>query len=238
MWWKILCVMMMLYLVVAGLIMPVPSLDILNETIRNLYFHVPMWFTQLFLYTVGIVYSIKYLMNENDTTKKMDENENGFSRKIKFDIVAKSAITAGTVFGCLGLATGMIWGKYTWGSFWSDDPKLNCTAIGMLIYFAYFILRGSMEDIDKQAKLAAVYNIFCYVLFVVLIMVIPRMKEFSIHPGNGGNPAFAKYDLDNNMRLVFYPAVIGWILLGSWITTLLIRINFIETKKRFAIILR
>ena len=224
MWWKFLCVAMMIYVFVGGLMMPVPSLDILNETIRNLYFHVPMWFTQLFLYTVGIVYSIKYLMQKPSANN---------SNPMKFDIYAKSAITAGTVFGCLGLATGMIWGKHTWGSYWSDDPKLNCTAIGMLIYFAYFILRGSMDDMDKRAKLAATYNIFCYVLFVVLIMVIPRLKEFSIHPGNGGNPAFAKYDLDSNMRMVFYPAVIGWILLGSWITSLLIRIENIKVKIGF-----
>ena len=223
MWWKVLAVVLLLYVVVAGFMMPVPRLDILNETIRNLYFHVPMWFTQLALYTIGLVYSIKHLLQKN-----IDQ-----SNPLKHDVYAHAANLAGTVFGCLGLATGMIWGKYTWGSYWSDDPKLNCTAIGMLIYFAYFVLRGSMDDIDKRARLAGAYNIFSYILFVVLIMVIPRMKEFSIHPGNGGNPAFAKYDLDSNMRMVFYPAVIGWILLGVWITSLLIRIKNIQNIKNF-----
>jgi len=47
----------------------------------------------------------------------------------------------------------------------------------------------------------------------------------SLHPGNGGNPAFGQYDLDNQMRLVFYPAIIGWTLLGVWITSIRIRIK-------------
>ena len=45
----------------------------------------------------------------------------------------------------------------------------------------------------------------------------------SLHPGNGGNPAFKQYDLDSNMRLVFYPAVAGWVMLGAWIASLQIR---------------
>ncbi|MEN9523134.1 MAG: cytochrome c biosis protein CcsA [Bacteroidota bacterium] len=225
-WWKGITIVLLIYTIIAGFMMKVPSMDILNETIRNLYFHVPMWFGQITLYTIGVVYSIKYLLitpSENLSTEN----------KFKFDIIARSAIAVGTLMGCLGLLTGMIWANYTWGKPWSDDPKLNCTAIGMLIYFAYFILRGSMDDVDKKAKLAATFNIFSYVLFVVLIFVIPRMKEFSIHPGNGGNPAFAKYDLDRNMRLVFYPAVLAWIFLGIWITTLVIRIENIKLKLAF-----
>ena len=53
----------------------------------------------------------------------------------------------------------------------------------------------------------------------------------SLHPGNGGNPAFGNYDLDSNMRVVFYPAVIGRILIGSWIAQLRFRIKLLEIKK-------
>jgi hypothetical protein len=44
---------------------------------------------------------------------------------------------------------------------------------------------------------------------IVLIMVLPRMTD-SLHPGNGGNPAFGKLDMDNRMRIVLYPAFIAW----------------------------
>jgi heme exporter protein C len=89
---------------------------------------------------------------------------------------------------------------------------------------AYAVLRGNTQEEQKRARLAAVYNIFAFVMMVVLIFLLPRMYD-SLHPGNGGNPAFNQYDLDGNMRLVFYPAVLGFILLGLWIFTLKLRIR-------------
>jgi heme exporter protein C len=94
----------------------------------------------------------------------------------------------------------------------------------MLIYLAYLVLRGSLEDEQKRARIAAVYNIFAFVLLIVFIGILPRMTD-SLHPGNGGNPGFNNYDLDNNMKLVFYPAVLAWILLALWIANLRLRIS-------------
>ncbi len=211
---KIAAVVLLSYTVVAGLLMPVPRLEILNETIRNLYFHVPMWFAQIVIFSVALYHSLRYLMAQGNSKISLKEKQ-------KIDLAAYSAVTVGMLFGVLGLLTGMMWANFTWGAPWSSDVKLNCTAIGMLMYLAYFVLRASFTDEEKQSRFAAIYNVFCYVLFVVLIFVIPRMKEFSVHPGNGGNPAFAKYDLDSYMRMVFYPAVLGWICLSIWIWDIL-----------------
>jgi heme exporter protein C len=60
-------------------------------------------------------------------------------------------------------------------------------------------------------------------------MILPRLTD-SLHPGNGGNPAFSKYDMDSNMRLVFYPAVIGWVLFSYWLFEIKNRISFIKNK--------
>ena len=103
----------------------------------------------------------------------------------------------------------------------------------MLTYLAYIILRGSIEDEHRKAKVAAVYNIFAWVMMILFIMVIPRLND-SLHPGNGGNPAFGSYDMDNTMRIVFYPAVIGWILIGAWITSIKIRIKNIDDTQKYA----
>ncbi len=213
-WWKILSGVLVLFTVVAGFMMPVPRLDILNETIRNLYFHVPMWFTMIVLFTAAFVYSIKYLR----------------SGKLEDDIFASQLTNTGILFSILGMLTGMEWGKYTWGAAWSNDPKQLCTAILMLIYFAYGILRSGMRDDEKRAKISAVYNVFAFAMIVPLLFVLPRMVD-SLHPGNGGNPAFAKYDLDSDMRMVFWPANAGWIMLGSWIASLNIRLSLLKYKK-------
>ena len=159
----------------------------------------------------SLVYSIKYL-------RKSD---------ITFDIKAEEFARVGVVFGILGLITGSIWAKNTWGAWWTNDVKLNGAAATMLVYFAYFLLRNSIDDEEKKARIAAVYSIFAFALMAVFIFILPRLTD-SLHPGNGGNPAFAKYDLDNTMRIVFYPAVIGWILMAIWITDIRVRIRSIK----------
>jgi heme exporter protein C len=58
---------------------------------------------------------------------------------------------------------------------------------------------------------------------IVLLFILPRLTD-SLHPGNGGNPGFNKYDMDNQMRMVFYPAVIGWILIGVWVMQIRVRL--------------
>ncbi len=107
----------------------------------------------------------------------------------------------GLVFGLLGLITGSIWATYTWGSPWSNDPKQIAVAIAMLIYLAYFVLRNSITDIDKRARVGAVYNIFAYFIYLPLIMILPRLVQ-SLHPGGQGvegNPGLNGRDLDPMM---------------------------------------
>jgi heme exporter protein C len=212
-WWKALAIVLVLYTIVAGFLFKVPAQPILHETIRNLYFHVPMWFGMMTILFVSLWHSIKYLSNS----------------AIQSDIIASQAAHTGMLLGFLGIITGSIWAKYTWGAWWVSDTKLNGAAITLLIYLAYFVLRGSLEEEQKRARISAVYNIFAYVMLIVFLMILPRLND-SLHPGNGGNPGFNNYDLDSTMRTVFYPAVLGWILLGVWMMTLKIRIEKIKRK--------
>jgi len=209
-WWKLLTMLLVFYTIIGGLLFNVPRLPILNETIRALYFHVPMWFGMIILFFISVVYSIKYLS----------------SNKPDHDIISIEFVNTGIVFGLLGLITGMIWAKFTWSSAWSGDPKQNGAAITLLIYLAYMVLRNSIEDEQKRARISAVYNIFAFAALIPLLFILPRMTD-SLHPGSGGNPGFNAYDLDSKMRMVFYPAIAGWTLLGVWISTLRIRIKLI-----------
>jgi len=202
------------YTMIAGFLMEVPTLPILHETIRNLYFHVPMWMGMLTVLIISVYYSIMYL----NTGKE------------EYDIAAVECVNTGLVFFALGLVTGMMWAKFTWGEFWSGDPKQNSAAIAFLLYCAYLVLRNSMDEEQKRAKISAIYNIFAFPIMLVLIFILPRLTD-SLHPGNGGNPAFGKYDLAMSMRLVFYPAMLGWSLIAMWIATLRYRIRLIEHKK-------
>lgn len=212
-WWKILGVLLLIYVHMGGLLFEVPRLNILNETIRALYFHVPMWFGMVLLYLVSVYYAIRYLRNPIHGD----------------DIRSVEYAHVGTAFGILGMLTGMVWANYTWGSPWHGDPKQNGAAIALIVYLAYFVLRGSIENDEQKARLSAVYNIFAFAAMVPLIFIIPRLTS-SMHPGSGGNPGFNAYDLDSRMRLVFYPAVIGWFLVGMWIANIRIRIRLLQEK--------
>ncbi len=183
-----------------------PYRNILAETIRNVYYHVPMWFSMVLLFLGSVWHSVRYLR---------------FFRQ-EDDLKAIALTRIGVLFGILGLITGAIWAKNTWGEYWSWDVKQNMAAIALLIYFAYFVLRNSFDDPEKKGRLSAAYNIFAFVALIPLIYVLPRMTD-SLHPGAGGNPALGGEDLDNTMRLVFYPAVIGWTLIGYWIASLVFR---------------
>ena len=118
------------------------------------------------------------------------------------DIKASSCINTGILFGILGLLTGSLWAQHTWGAWWTNDAKLNGAAAAMLVYFAYLVLRGSIDDHQKRARITAVYSIFAFTMMLTFIMVLPRLTD-SLHPGNGGNPGFSSYDLDSKMRTVF-----------------------------------
>lgn len=183
-----------------------PYQNIIYESIRNTYYHVPMWFALMFLFIASVVYSVRYLRNP---TRENDRKAVAYTEM-------------GILFGILGLLTGMVWANYAWGKPWSNDIKQLMTAVALLIYLAYFILRSSFDEPEKGARLGAVYNIFAFATLIPLLYIVPRMFA-SLHPGATGNPAFGSNDLDNTMRMVFYPSIIGWTLLGFWIGELRFR---------------
>lgn len=224
-WWKIVCILLLVYTIVAGLLLEVPRVPILNETIRNLYFHVCMWFAMMILFTISMVHAVRYLRSGN----------------LRADVLSRQYAVVGILLGLLGYATGMIWAAFTWADPNSEasasfgaiarEPKLIGAAIALLIYAAYLVLRDSISDMDKKARISAVYNLFAFALLFPSIWIIPRMLP-SLHPGGegSGNPALNYKDVDPMMRLVFYPGIIGWTLLGVWIVTIGVRIALLKEK--------
>ncbi|MFN8285893.1 MAG: hypothetical protein U0V74_04020 [Chitinophagales bacterium] len=217
-----------------------PYREILYETIRNTFYHVPMWFVMTMMVFVCLGAGLIYLLTGN----------------IKWDIFASRAALVAILFGLCGYTTGMLWSKYTWfiGIDWShairkmmyEDIKLAGALVSVLTYIVYFIIRTSIqvegtptvdgESINtlkaKRARYSAIYSIFAVVIFILFVFIVPRLGGVdSLHPGQAGNPAFNKYDLDSHLRMFFYPAVIGWILLGFWILSILVRMEFIKQKQ-------
>src|SRR5699024_6332300 len=209
--WKYAVAIWLTIVIIAGFLIPLPEIDILKETARNLFLHVPMWFAMTICFVAGFVYSIKYLN----------------SRNLEIDRKAESATQIGLLFGLCGLFTGSLWARFTWGTWWTfAAPRMNLAALGMLIYVAYFILRTAFNHPEKQAKIAAVFNIFAATTIPFLFYIIPRQLP-SLHPGAEGNPAFSEITAPQ-LRYVFYPAVIGFIALSIWLYDILFRYKTVK----------
>ena len=198
---------------IVGFFIKIPDIPILKQSARNLFLHVPMWFTMFICFLSGFVYSIRYLN----------------SNQIMMDMKAEAATRVGVVFGICGLLTGSLWARFTWGSWWTfAEPKMNLAALCMLIYVAYLVLRTAFDNPQKRAKAAAVYNIFAATTVPFLLYIIPRQLE-SLHPGAEGNPAFSEITAPE-LRIIFYPAIIGFIGLAVWIIDVQLRYLKLKSK--------
>jgi heme exporter protein C len=212
-WWKALTVLILAYVFIAGLMSPVPKLPILHEAIRNTFFHPPLWIAMMSMLLGSAIFSIRYLRKG-----RTDD-----------DLIAVELANTALLFGVLGCITGSVWAYFAWGDLWPNDPKTNGVAVGMLLYLAYFVLRGSFDDDMRRGRISAVYNIFAFAVFIPLILILPRITD-SLHPGNGGNPGFNQYDADNSIKRIIRPAFVGFTLLGFWITQLRVRLRRLDLE--------
>jgi heme exporter protein C len=211
--WKIAVAIWMTGVIIVGFLIQIPEIPILEQSARNLFLHVPMWFTMMVAFSMGFYFSIRYLNDED----------------LKWDRKAETATSVGLLFGICGLFTGSLWARFTWGTWWTfAEPRMNLAALAMLIFVAYFILRSAFNDSEKKAKISAVYNIFGVTTIPFLLYIIPRQLP-SLHPGAEGNPAFSEITAPE-LRYIFYPAVVGFIGLSLWIINVVDRYKVLQQR--------
>lgn len=209
--WKWFTAVWMTAVLVAGFLIPIPRIPILEESARNLFLHVPMWFTMMVMFVVAFWYSLRFLNSGN----------------LRDDHSASAATATGLIFGLSGLFTGSVWARFTWGTWWTfAEPRMNLAAMTMMIFVAYFILRSAIDDPEKRARISSVYNIFGVTTAPFLLYIIPRQLP-SLHPGAEGNPAFSEITAPE-LRYIFYPAVVGFIALAFWIYDVVKRTKRLE----------
>ena len=164
-----------------------------GEVVRIMYVHVPLAHTSLFAYIVLSVGSIWYLWKRDPIVDNM----------------CHAVATLGAIFTTLALVTGMIWGKPTWNTWWTWEPRLTTTMILWLIYVAYLMVRSYAPTQSKGAIYAAAVGIIGFIDVPIVYYSVVWWR--SIHPSPVVGP-FAQADaLEGTM---------AWILLFSLITFL------------------
>lgn len=182
-----------------------PTADPLSggDVQRIFYFHVGIaWIAGLAMF-VTFVCSILYLWRNEQR---------------KYDIAAASSVEIGVVFGLMVLASGMLWARPVWNTWWTWDPRLTTTAITEFIYVAYLMLRGAIDDPQRRARFSAVYGI---IGFVSVPLTYFSTKWFNtIHPDLGQTPGFG---LTPNMRPPMFIALGAFTLV--YIVLMLVRMR-------------
>jgi heme exporter protein C len=128
-----------------GLLISAPDRD-MGHLQKIMYVHVPSAWIAMIAFLVVFVCSILYLWRRDE----------------RYDMVSASAAEIGVVLTGLTLALGSIWGKPTWGVWWTWDPRLTSTAILFMIYAGYLALRGFTEDPERRARWSAAIGILAF----------------------------------------------------------------------------
>lgn len=141
-----------------------------GEVQRLFYIHMGSFFAAFIAFSVGVFGGIAYLRTGN----------------VKWDVLALSSIEVGIVLAFVNLATGAIWARPIWNTWWTWDPRLTSAAVMELTYVAYLMLRKGFENPETRRRFASVYGILAFstVLFTLLIT---RIRPDTIHPVVIGN---------------------------------------------------
>lgn len=128
-------------------------------------------------------------------------------RRLEWDAWSLAAGEVGWLCATLTLVSGSAWAHEAWGTWWTWDPRLTSTLILWLIYAGIVVLRGSIEDPHRRARLSSVLTLVG-VADVPLVIMATRWFR-GIHP--------VAPDMDTRMRLVLLASVICFTVLVAYL---------------------
>jgi heme exporter protein C len=180
---------------------------------RIIYFHVPCAWLSMLAFGVTMAGSIGYLV----------------TGQRRWDSLAVSSAEIGIAFTLAAIASGSIWAKPAWNTWWTWDPRLTTYTIVLLLYVAYFMLRSAMEDPARRARFAAVYGIFAFISVPITFFSIRWWK--TIHPVLIANTQNTEnWGLSEHMRPVFFFSLAAFTLF--YVVLLLHRLRLEDTKEQ------
>ncbi len=123
-----------------------PREAVMGEIQRVFYFHVASAWVGFFGFFVTALASVRFLAQGQR----------------RWDILALASAEIGLGFITMTVISGMLWAKPVWGVYWTWEPRLTISAIQWLLYVSYVMLRGSVDDIEREARFAAIYGIVAF----------------------------------------------------------------------------
>ncbi len=167
-----------------------------GEVQRIFYIHMPSFFGAFLAFGGTVLGGVMYLR----------------TRDIKWDTLALAGVEVGLALSIINLATGSVWARPIWNTWWTWDPRLTSAAIMVLTYAAYLMLRNGIENPDTRRRFASVYGILAIVT-VILTLVIIRIVPETIHPtvvGPSPQTAEGSFDASPSMTVALLANMVIW----------------------------
>ncbi|HKZ43449.1 MAG TPA: cytochrome c biogenesis protein [Anaerolineales bacterium] len=182
---------------------------------RVFYFHVAnAWVGMLGFLAAGVA-GIAYLK----------------TAKPKWDIVEVAAVEISLVFFFIAIVLGSIWARPVWNTWWTWEPRLTTAAITEMIYLAYFMLRGGIEDPNRRARFSAVYTLVGAVSVPITFMAIRFFR--TIHPvviGSESAQAQGGFNMSPDMKVAFFFALFTFTVIFADLFWHRIRLGNLQNK--------
>ena len=183
-----------------------------GTTVKIMFLHVPAAWTAMMAYGLMALMSLVSLI----------------WRHALADVAAKTAAPLGAVFTILGLATGSLWGRPMWGTYWVWDARLTSFLLLLFLYLGYIALRTAIEDETRAARAAA---ILALVGAVNLPIIEFSVNWHTLHQGE----SILRADGPQIATVFLWPlgiSALGYTLLFLTLWTVRIRTEILERRAR------
>jgi heme exporter protein C len=189
---------------------------------RIFYIHMPSFIGAFLAFSATVIGGIQYLR----------------TRSPKWDALALAGVEVGLALALINLATGSIWARPIWNTWWTWDPRLTSAAIMVLTYAAYLMLRAGIENVEQRRRFAAVYGIVAIISAIITLIII-RIRPDTIHPaviGESAQSSEGGFRMSPNMTVALIANLLIWgsllpLTLMWWRMRLQGMINRVEALK-------
>jgi heme exporter protein C len=200
------------WLLVFGLVLSPPD-EVQGEAVRMLYIHVPTAWLAYLAFGVTALGSGLYLFPK--------------TRSPAWDRMAGASAEIGVLFTGLTLVAGAIWGRITWGVYWTWDARLTTTALLFVLFVGYLALRRLPATHEQRAKRCAVAGLIAYVDVPIVHLSVSWWR--TLH-----QPATVKsigdVEISGSMLFSLFVGVVAFTLVYLWLMIHKMRVMVLEDE--------
>lgn len=192
-----------------------PMEKTLGQVQRVFYFHVSTGWLGMLAFIAAAVAGLIYLFRPNK----------------KWDVFAVACVELGLIYSFVNIASGSIWARPSWNTWWTWDPRLVTATIMELIYLAYLLLRQGIEDPERRARFGAIYSLLGSVTVPLTYFSIRIWR--TLHPvviGSGDPSAQGSFDMTRPMVWTLLVSLLAFTIFGFSLLWHRVRLGWLSEK--------